>query len=148
MNTICLMGRLTGDPELKTTPNGISVTSFRVAVDRAYRSKDQERQADFIPCTAWRGTAEFISRYFRKGQRIALQGSLQTRRYTANDGSQRTVYEVVVDNAFFCESKGHTAGGAPSYDSQIPVMSEPKPAFSTANSGDFETILTDEDLPF
>ena len=148
MNSICLMGRLTGDPELKTTQSGVSVTSFSVAVDRAYRSKDQERQTDFINCVAWRGTAEFISRYFRKGQRIALQGSLHSRKYTANDGSQRTVYEVVVDNAFFCESKGGNAGGAPSYDSQIPVMSEPKPAFSTANSGDFETILTDEDLPF
>ena len=148
MNSICLMGRLTGDPELKTTQTGVSVTSFSVAVDRAYRSKDQERQTDFINCVAWRSTAEFISRYFRKGQRIALQGSLQSRRYTANDGSQRTAYEVVVDNAFFCESKGGNAGGAPSYDSQIPVMSEPKPAFSTANSGDFETILTDEDLPF
>ena len=106
MNSICLMGRLTGDPELKTTQNGVSVTSFSVAVDRAYRSKDQERQTDFINCVAWRSTAEFISRYFRKGQRIALQGSLQSRKYTANDGSQRTVYEVVVDNAFFCESKG------------------------------------------
>ena len=148
MNSICLMGRLTVDPELKTTQTGISVTSFRVAVDRAYRAKDQERQADFIPCVAWRGTAEFISRYFRKGQRIALQGSLQSRRYTANDGSQRTAYEVVVDNAFFCESKGGNAGGAPNYDSQIPVISEAKPAFSTANSGDFEDILTDEDLPF
>lgn len=148
MNSICLMGRLTGDPELKTTQSGVSVTSFSVAVDRAYRSKDQERQTDFINCVAWRNTAEFISRYFRKGQRIALQGSLQSRKYTANDGSQRTVYEVVVDNAFFCESKGGNAGGAPSYDSQIPVYSEAKPAFSTANSGDFEDILTDEDLPF
>ena len=148
MNSICLMGRLTGDPELKTTQTGVSVTSFRVAVDRAYRAKDQERQADFIPCVAWRNTAEFISRYFRKGQRIALQGSLQSRNYTANDGSQRTAYEVVVDNAFFCESKGGNAGGAPSYDSQIPPVSEARPAFSTANSGDFEEILTDEDLPF
>ena len=148
MNAICLMGRLTGDPELKTTQSGVSVTSFSVAVDRVYRSKDQERQTDFINCVAWRNTAEFISRYFRKGQRIALQGSLQSRKYTANDGSQRTVYEVVVDNAFFCESKGGNAGGAPSYDSQVPVYSEAKPAFSTANSGDFEDILTDEDLPF
>ena len=148
MNVICLMGRLTGDPELKTTQNGVSVTSFSVAVDRAYRSKDQERQTDFINCVAWRSTAEFISRFFHKGQRIALQGSLQSRKYTANDGSQRTVYEVVVDNAFFCESKGGNAGGAPSYDSQVPVYSEAKPAFSTANSGDFEDILTDEDLPF
>ena len=148
MNSICLMGRLTGDPELKTTQSGVSVTSFSVAVDRAYRSKDQERQTDFINCVAWRGTAEFISRYFRKGQRIALQGSLQSRKYTANDGSQRTVYEVVVDNAFFCESKGGNAAGAPGYDSQVPQYSEAKPAFSTANSGDFEEILTDEDLPF
>ena len=148
MNSICLMGRLTGDPELKTTQSGVSVTSFSVAVDRAYRSKDQERQTDFINCVAWRQTAEFISRYFHKGQRIALQGSLQSRKYTANDGSQRTVYEVVVDNAFFCESKGGNAAGAPSYDSQIPQYSEAKPAFSTANSGDFEEILTDEDLPF
>ena len=148
MNSICLMGRLTGDPELKTTQTGVSVTSFSVAVDRAYRSKDQERQTDFINCVAWRGTAEFISRYFRKGQRIALQGSLQSRKYTANDGSSRTVYEVVVDNAFFCETKGGNAGGAPSYDSQIPAVSEARLAFSTANSGDFEEILTDEDLPF
>ena len=148
MNSICLMGRLTGDLELKTTQNGVSVTSFSVAVDRAYRSKDQERQTDFINCVAWRNTAEFISRYFRKGQRIALQGSLQSRKYTANDGSQRTVFEVVVDNAFFCESKGGNAAGAPGYDSQVPQYSEAKPAFSTANSGDFEDILTDEDLPF
>ena len=148
MNSICLMGRLTGDPELKTTQSGVSVTSFSVAVDRAYRSKDQERQTDFINCVAWRNTAEFISRYFRKGQRIALQGSLQSRKYTANDGSQRTVFEVVVDNAFFCESKGGNAAGAPGYDSQVPQYSEAKPAFSTANSGDFEDILTDEDLPF
>ena len=148
MNVICLMGRLTGDPELKTTQNGVSVTSFSVAVDRAYRSKEQERQTDFINCVAWRQTAEFISRYFHKGQRIALQGSLQSRKYTANDGSQRTAYEVVVDNAFFCESKGGNAGGTPGYDSQIPQYSEAKPAFSTAHSGDFEEILTDEDLPF
>ena len=148
MNSVCLMGRLTGDPELKTTQSGVSVTSFSVAVDRAYRSKDQERQTDFINCVAWRNTAEFISRYFRKGQRIALQGSLQSRKYTANDGSQRTVFEVVVDNAFFCESKGGNAAGAPGYDSQVPQYSEARPAFSTANSGDFEEILTDEDLPF
>ena len=148
MNSICLMGRLTGDPELKTTQNGFSVTSFSVAVDRAFRSKDQERQTDFINCVAWRGTAEFISRYFRKGQRIALQGSLQSRNYTTNDGSKRTAYEVVVDNAFFCESKGGNAGGAPSYDSQIPQPVEARPAFSTANSGDFEEILSDGEVPF
>ncbi len=148
MNSVCLMGRLTADIELKTTQSGVSVASFSVAVDRAFRAKDQERQTDFINCVAWRQTAEFISRYFRKGQRIALQGSLQSRSYTANDGSKRTVYEVVVDNAFFCESKGGQAGGTPGYDSQIPAVSEAKPAFSTANAGDFEEILSDEELPF
>ncbi len=148
MNSICLMGRLTVDPELKTTQSGVSVTGFTVAVDRAFRSKDQERQTDFIPCTAWRGTAEFITRYFRKGQRIAIQGSLQSRSYTANDGSKRTAFDVVVDNAFFCESKGGQTAGAPNYDSQIPQVSEARPAFSTANTGDFEEILTDEELPF
>ncbi len=148
MNSVCLMGRLTADIELKTTQSGVPVANFTVAVDRAFRSKDQERQTDFINCVAWRQTAEFISRYFHKGQRMALQGSLQVRSYTANDGSKRTIYEVVVDNAFFCESKGGNAGGAPSYDSQVPAVSEPKPAFSTANTGDFEEILTDEELPF
>lgn len=147
MNSICLMGRLTADPELKTTQSGVAVTSFSVAVDRAYTPKGQERQTDFINCVAWRQTAEFITRYFRKGNRIALQGSLQSRSYTANDGNKRTVYEVVIDNAFFCESKGGQPA-APGYDSQIPQPSEAKPAFSTANTGDFEEILSDEELPF
>ena len=148
-NKVILGGRLTADPELKQTQSGIAVVSFSVAVNRRFsKNATQQSETDFFNVTAWRATAEFVSRYFHKGQRIALQGSLQSRKYTANDGSQRTVYEVVVDNAFFCESKGGNAGGAPSYDSQIPAVSEPKPAFSTANSGDFETILTDEDLPF
>lgn len=148
MNSICLMGRVANDLELKTTQNGISVLSFSVAVDRAYRAKDQERQTDFINCVAWRQTAEFIARFFRKGNRIALQGSLQSRNYTTNDGNKRTVYEVVVDNAFFCESKGSQSAGTSGYDSQIPAPTEPKAAFSTANTGDFEEILTDEELPF
>ena len=84
MNVVCLLGRLTATPEQKTTQNGVSVTSFSVAVDRAYQPKGAERQTDFINCVAWRGTAEFICRYFQKGQRIALQGSLQSRSYTDN----------------------------------------------------------------
>lgn len=134
MNSICLIGRITAEPELKTTQTGVSVTSFSLAVDRSYTPKGQERQTDFINCVAWRGTAEFITRYFRKGQRIALQGSLQTRKYTANDGSQRTVYEVVADNAFFCESKA-----------------EPSVEMVAAMSGNGFTdvnISADEDLPF
>lgn len=139
MNFVGLLGRLTSDVELKTTSNGVSVASFSVAVDRAYKTKDEERQTDFINCVAWRGTAEFISKYFHKGQRIALQGSLQSRKYTANDGSQRTVHEVVCDNAFFCESKA-----APN----VNVNAEPSAEFKTAVQNDFEEIITDEDLPF
>ena len=132
MNVITLMGRLTVDPELKTTNNGNSVTSFTLAVDRSYTPKGEQKQTDFINCVAWRGTAEFISKYFRKGQRMAVKGELQQRTYTANDGSKRNVYEVIVDGAFFCESKA-----------------EPSVEMAAAVSGNqFEEIITDEDLPF
>ena len=146
MNVVCLLGRLTVTPELKTTQNGVSVTSFSVAVDRTYQPKGAERQTDFINCVAWRNTAEFICRYFQKGQRIALQGSLQSRSYTDKNGNNRTVFEVVIDNAFFAESKGNSA---PRTDSQpMPAYTEAAPAFSTAAAGDFEEIVGDEDLPF
>ena len=148
MNSICLLGRLTADPELRNTPNGISVTNFDVAVDRSYTPKGQEKQVDFIPVQAWRQTAEFVCRYFRKGQRIALQGSLQSRSYTDKDGNKRTAYEVVADNVFFAESKNGGAAPASHYDNQVPQYSEPQPAFSTASSGDFEEIVSDDELPF
>lgn len=149
MNVICLLGRLVADPELKSTQTGVAVTSFCIAVDRSYQPKGQERQTDFINCVAWRGTAEFITRFFHKGQRIALQGSLQSRNYNDREGNKRTAYEVVVDNAFFAESKnsGDTAA-APRYDSQVPQYSEAQPAFSNTNGGDFEEIMGDSDLPF
>lgn len=104
MNNVTLIGRLTKDPELKTTQSGISFCRFTVAVDRAY-GKDKEKQTDFISCTAWRGTADFIGKYFGKGQRIALTGSIQTGSYTDKDG--RTVYttDVNVQSAEFCESR-------------------------------------------
>lgn len=103
MNNVVLMGRLTKDPELKTTNSGLSVCRFTVAVDRY--SKDGEDKTDFISCVAWRGTAEFVDKYFSKGQRIALAGSIQTGSYTDKDG--RTVYttDVLVDKAEFCGSK-------------------------------------------
>ena len=148
MNNICLLGRLTADPELRHTPSLVAVTSFTVAVDRSYTPKGQERQADFIPVVAWRQTAEFVCRYFRKGQRIALQGSLQSRSYTDKDGNKRTAYEVVADNVFFAESKNGGAAPASHYDNQVPQYSEPQPAFSTASSGDFEEIVSDDELPF
>lgn len=101
LNSVCLMGRLAADPELKTTQNGVSVTSFRIAVDRTFQSKGQEKQTDWIDIVAWRNTAEFVTRYFRKGSMIAVQGSIQTRSYTDRDGGKRTAFEVVADNVFF-----------------------------------------------
>ena len=144
MNSICLLGRLTADPELRTTQTGIAVTGFKVAVDRSYTPKGQEKQVDFIPVQAWRQTAEFVCKYFRKGQRIALTGSLQTRSYTDRDGNKRTAYEVVADNVFFAESKnGGTAPVAPTVDYSDRVPQSAPPA------DDFEVIQdNDDDLPF
>ena len=108
LNCAIIMGRLTADPELRTTGNGISVTSFSVAVDRNYQRQGQERQTDFINVVAWRQTAEFVSRYFRKGQMIAVQGSIQTRNYEDRNGNKRTAVEIVADNVSFCGSKAET----------------------------------------
>ena len=105
LNKVILMGRLVADPEFRTTQSGVSFVSFRIAVDRNYTPKGAERQADFIPCVAWRQTAEFISRYFSKGRMIALEGSLQSRNYEDEQGQKRTAYEVIVDHAYFADSK-------------------------------------------
>ena len=113
INTAVIMGRLVADPELRHTPSDLAVTSFTVAVDRAYsRSNangERERQTDFIDVVAWRSTAEFVCRYFRKGQMIALDGSIQTRSYTDKDGNKRTAFEVLVNNIYFADSKKETA---------------------------------------
>jgi len=107
MNVVCLVGRMTADPELRQTPNGTNVCSFSVAVNRQFTDANGERQADFINCVAWRQTAEFITRYFRKGQHIGLNGTIQTRQYQDKDtGKNRTAFEVVINNAYFVESKG------------------------------------------
>ena len=111
LNSIIIMGRLTADPELRTTPSNLSVTSFTVAVDRNYKSGD-ERQTDFINCVAWRATADFVTRYFRKGQMIAVQGSLQVRNYEDKNGNKRTAYDVVADNVSFCGDKNQDNSGS------------------------------------
>ncbi|MBR6510224.1 MAG: single-stranded DNA-binding protein [Clostridia bacterium] len=139
-NLVVLTGRLTADPELKTTPNGTSVTTFSIAVDRRYRS-GEERQTDFITIVAWRQTAEFISKYFKKGNLIGIEGSIQTRRYQDKDGNNRNVFEVVANNVQFVESKRDSA----------PVNSGAEPAsFSNADVNDFADLgdATDDDLPF
>lgn len=128
MNNVSLVGRLTKDPELKTTQSGLSVCRFTVAVDRPY-SKD--RQADFISCIAWRKTAEFIDSYFSKGQRIALTGSIQTGSYTDKDG--KTVYttDINVNNVEFCESKKQSDSSG-----------------NNLNNVETDDMPFDDDLPF
>lgn len=104
LNKIVLMGRMTADPELKRTNGGTSVTSFTIAVDRDFKSRNGEKDTDFVNCVAWRGTAEFISKHFHKGSMAVVAGSLQSRQYDKN-GEKRTVWEVLVDNIYFADSK-------------------------------------------
>lgn len=113
MNNVVLIGRLTADPEYKQTPSGVSVTSFSIAVDRNYIDKDGNRQTDFINIVAWRNTADFICRYFSKGRMIAIEGSIQTRKYEDKNGNKRTAFEVIANRVFFCgdkPAKGITEG--------------------------------------
>ncbi|WMJ22794.1 single-stranded DNA-binding protein [Paludicola sp. MB14-C6] len=151
LNRVILMGRLTADPELKSTPSGVSVTSFSIAVERNFADKSTgSRQADFINIVAWRQTAEFISRYFSKGRMIALEGSIQTRSYEDKNGNKRTAFEVVVDQAYFADSKQSDAGASKPSNNFPTPESFPEPAKGTGFSiGDFEEIDTDDsDLPF
>ena len=105
LNKAILMGRLTAAPELRSTPNGISVVSFTLAVDRSYSSKGGEKQTDFIDIVAWRQTAEFVNRYFTKGMQVAVSGPIQSRKWTDKNGQNRTAVEVVADEVYFADSK-------------------------------------------
>ena len=124
LNKVILGGRLTADCELKKTPQGTSVATFTLAVNR--RTSKDEQQADFINCQAWRNTAEFISKYFKKGSSICITGSIQTRNWTDNNGNKRYATEVIADEAYFVDGKN---------DNQ-----EPTP--------NFEELNPDDDIPF
>lgn len=121
-NRIIVIGRLVADPELRATPNGVNVASFRVAVNRP---RDKEK-SDFFNVVAWRQNAEFITRYFSKGKLIGIEGSLQTRDYTDKEGNRRTAFEIQAERAFFTESKGGTPSG----------------------SNEFTAVDINDDLPF
>ena len=144
LNVVALTGRLVEDPELKTTTNGVSVCSFRIAVDRDYAPQGQERETDFINVVAWRQTAEFIAKYFRKGQMIAVQGSIQTRNYEDRNGNKRTAVEILADNISFCGSKNEQAQGnqapPPAYAAAAAAATAPAPQ----DTG----YLDDDELPF
>lgn len=146
INSAILMGRLTADPELRSTTSGTSVTRFTIAVNRY--SKDGEDKADFINVTAWRKTAEFVSKYFRKGSMIAVQGSIQTDTYTDREGNKRYSFQIVANNVSFCGSKAETY----QTEEETPVaQDQPSPSYESSDNSDFETIDDDDDgydLPF
>lgn len=142
LNRIILMGRLTRDPELRHTQQGTAVASFALAVDRDFKGHDNERQTDFIDIVAWRSSAEFVSKYFTKGRMAVVEGRLQIRDWTANDGTKRRSAEVIADNVYFGDSKKE--GGNQT------VAPTPAPADYGMSNGDQFTELEGDDgeLPF
>ncbi len=171
INRIVLMGRLTADPEVKQTQSGISQLNFSVAVERNKANRDGTRQTDFIPCQAWRQTADFIGKYFRKGSMIAIDGSLQSHQYTDQQGNNRTAYQVVAEQVSFAGSKSENAPeqpqnqpprqqGAPApysqpqqrqYQAPYQGYHAPPPknqGFDMGDFGDFEELDNDSGLPF
>ena len=147
LNVVAIMGRLVADPELRTTPQGTNVCSFRIACDRNFARQGEQRQADFV------------CKYFQKGSLIAIEGSLQTRQYQDKNGNNRTAVEVVANNINFAGSKNSNAGGganyqnhsAPAYQNAAPARPaavEAAPSYSAGNADDFAVIDDSDDLPF
>ena len=150
LNKVILAGRVVAEPELKQTQSGVSVVSFRIAVNRRYSSRDAQTgqtEADFFNVTAWRTTAEFVAKYFHKGSAICVVGSIQNRNYTDPQGQKRTWTDIIADEVNFVESRStcdNTASyGAPAEPYSAPAFSSP--ATSAPKSGE---IKTDDDLPF
>ena len=161
LNHIVIMGRLTRDPELRTTQSGVSVASFTVAVDRDFGGRDGgERQTDFFDCSAWRNTGEFVSRYFHKGSMIVVSGRMQSRKFQDREGNNRTVWDIQADNVYFGDSKrdsenssfgqyGSYGQGASSGSGSIGFDSgrQNTPA-PQSGASPFEDLEDDGDLPF
>ena len=150
LNKVVLCGRLTADPELKQTPSGTSVTSFTLAVNRRFQSRSadqqQAQQADFINVVAWRQTAEFISKYFKKGSALCVTGSLQSRSWQDPQGNRRYATEVVVDEAMFVDSRNENGAAPTGYTPDAYTA----PSFSTPAGAapNFEEMKAEDDLPF
>ena len=132
LNHIVIMGRLTRDPELRRTGTGVAVTSFTVAVDRDFgKNENGEKETDFIDCVAWRQTGEFVSKYFTKGRMIVVDGRLEMRDWTDKEGNKRTTAEVIVDNAYFGDSKRDSDSGY-----SAPAASAPASDFAMLDDSD------------
>ena len=160
LNNVVLMGRLTADPELRHTPNDVAVTSFTLAVNRSYVKAGAERVTDFIDVVAWRSNAEFVSKYFHKGQLVAVQGSLQTRSYQDKEGNRRKAFEIVADAVHFAESKkdsqptfsGDTNSVSTTNSESTNNLFEEKKeepiAYANGDDDAFKQVPMDDDLPF
>lgn len=136
MNQIMLKGRLVHTPEIKQTPNGVTVTNISIAVNRTFAKQGEERQADFFDITAWRGTGEFIAKYFQKGQEIIVIGEMQSRKYVDKEGKNRTAWNVIADKVEFCGSKGEKSADV-------------HRDYTPTGSDDFEEVdMSDSDIPF
>ena len=127
-NKIILMGRIVADPELKTTPQGVNVCTFRIAVDRRFQKQGEEKQTDFFNVTAWRQTGDFVNRYFGKGRMILVEGELQTRPYTDKSGNQATWYEVNAERVSFTGEKAQGGTSAPTPNEAAPSVPAPTAA--------------------
>ena len=148
LNTVALMGRLTADPELRHTPNDVAVTTFTIAVNRSYVKQGAERQTDFIDVVAWRNTAEFICRYFKKGQMMAVDGSIQTRTYLDKEGRNRKVFEIIANNVYFTESRASSSGTSYDNRSEDAPIDDYEVSYSSGENDDFTVIADSDDLPF
>ena len=155
MNKIILIGRLTKDPEVRSTSTGITTANFTVAAQRPFKNKNGEQEADFLPCVAFRNSADFISKYFKKGSMICVDGRVQTRNYDAQDGTKRYVTEVVVENAEFAGGKNDSSTSSNNAyvdaPSEAPIDEMPEydiPTSDPYENYDKEVSLSDNDLPF
>ena len=155
LNVVAIMGRLVADPELRTTTNGANVCTFRIACERSYTPKGQQRQADFVDIVAWGKTAEFICKFFQRGSMIAIDGSLKTRNYQDKQGNKRTAVEVLANNISFAGAKAADKPAARDFDQQTQTYTHeaktaqraPQPA-QTQGMDDFSVISDTDDLPF
>lgn len=166
MNKVILIGRLTRDPEMRTTPSGVATTSFSIAVQRNYANAQGDREADFINCVAWRKQAENIAKYCTKGSQVAVDGRIQTRNYDAQDGTKRYVTEVIADNVTFLGSRSGSGESSSYAANNYNNVSNTNDSMSSNNFGGSNDIVTtdlsedpyanmgsevalsDDDLPF
>lgn len=156
LNVVAIMGRLVADPELRTTTQGTNVCTFRIACERSYTPKGQQRQADFVDIMAWGKTAEFICKFFQRGSMIAIDGSIKTRQYQDKQGNKRTAVEVLANNISFAGAKAADKPAARDFDQQTnyytheakSAQSAPQPDYAQGSMDDFAGISDTDDLTF